>query len=73
MLEVFVSGRNFIGFPEDKYFDPDGNRVTKDEFVNTVESQVRRKLTRLSIGGTVKGSPSGSKIVKTSVRPRIWY
>ena len=64
----FVSGRNFFGFPEDKYFDPAGNRLTKDEFVDTVESQVRR-LTRLSIGGTVKGSPSGSKIVKTSVRP----
>ena len=64
----FVSGRNFFGFPEDKYFDPDGNRVTKDVFVDSVESQVR-KLTRLSIGGTVKGSPSGSKIVKTSVRP----
>ena len=64
----FVSGRNFFGFPEDKYFDPAGNRLTKDEFIDTVESQVRR-LTRLSIGGTVKGSPSGSKIVKTSVRP----
>ena len=64
----FVSGRNFFGFPEDKYFDPVGNRITKDEFIDTVESQVR-KLTRLSIGGTVKGSPSGSKIVKTSVRP----
>ena len=64
----FVSGRNFFGFPEDKYFDPVGNRITKDEFIDTVESQVRR-LTRLSIGGTVKGSPSGSKIVKTSVRP----
>ena len=38
----FVSGRNFIGFPEDKYFDPDGNRITNDEFIDTVESQVRK-------------------------------
>ena len=41
---TFVSGRNFFGMGEDKYFDPDGNRITGDEFRSTAEAQGMRLI-----------------------------
>ena len=52
----FVSGRNMFGFGEDKFFDPDGNRITKDEFEATYAAQTRR-LTSQSTQ-TVQPQPS---------------
>jgi len=43
----FVSGKNFFGQGEDKYFDPEGNPLSKEEFMATLSSQ-RKRFTKLS-------------------------
>jgi murein DD-endopeptidase MepM/ murein hydrolase activator NlpD len=43
----FVSGKNFFGQGEDKYFDPEGNPLQKEEFMATISSQ-RKRFTKLS-------------------------
>ena len=43
----FVSGTNWLGQGEDKYFDPEGNPLSKEEFMATLSSQ-RKRFTRQS-------------------------
>jgi len=56
---TFVSGRNFFGMGEDKYFDPDGNKITEDEFRSTMVSQTKRLNRKMeeTTSQTVSSSP----------------
>ena len=59
---TFVSGRNFFGMGEDKYFDPDGNRITRGEFESTFAAQTKR-LTNQSAETTTQTVQPQSQMV----------
>ena len=50
---TFVSGRNIFKMGQDKFFDPDGREITRDEFEATMVAQAKR-LTRQSAETTTE-------------------
>ena len=65
----FVSGRNYIGMGEDKYFDPDGIRITKDEFEATLGAQSRRLTSQSAETTTQTVQPQSQMVPNPSHGP----
>ena len=62
---TFVSGKNIIGMGKDKYFDPEGNPITEDEFRATMVSQIKR-LNRKMEETTTQTDPSPPPVAALS-------
>ena len=74
-VKVFLPGVGYayrspgaMGSSTPRFEDPYGEPMTKEDFLRQSD-YVERSIKGYNIGGTVKGSPSGLKVVKAPVKP----